>query len=95
MHSVRQIRLQHQWYHPLDQSRQATELSGYLTARGLAQRLGVDRSWVYRRLEQGEIDGRYVKRDPESSIYLITNDEQLIERLRQAVQRKPLSHGGI
>jgi DNA invertase Pin-like site-specific DNA recombinase len=93
--TVLKVRLQHRWYDTLHQSRGATELYGYLTATGLAQRIGVDRSWVYRRLEQGKIDPQYVKREPKSGIYLIANDERLIECLRQAVHRRPHSDGGI
>jgi DNA invertase Pin-like site-specific DNA recombinase len=92
---VRNIRLQHRWFQPLHQSRRATEFQGNLTAAGLAKLLDVDRSWVYRKLEHGGIEAQHVKRDPVNGVYLIANDEQLIERLRQAVHRRPHTNGGI
>jgi hypothetical protein len=92
---VQNIRLQHRWFQPLHQSRGASELQGYLTASGLAKRIGIDRSWVYRKLEHGGIEAQYVKRDPVNGVYLIANNEQLIERLRQEIHRRPRTNGGI
>jgi DNA invertase Pin-like site-specific DNA recombinase len=93
--AVLKIRLRHKWYLTLHQSRGVEELDGYLTAAGLAKRIGVDRSWVYRRLERGQIDKRYYTRHPQSGTYLIVNDPELIESLRQALKREPHSEGGI
>ncbi len=93
--SVLKIRLQHKWYLPLHQSRNLDEMNGYLTATGLAKQIGVDRSWVYRRLERGQIEDRYYTRHPQSGTYLIVNDPALIESLRQAPKCKPHSEGGI
>jgi hypothetical protein len=47
------VRLRHQGFLTLHRSRTVAELDGSLTATGLAQRIGVERSWVYRRLERG------------------------------------------
>ncbi len=93
--SVMKIRLRHKWYLKLHQSRHADALDGYLTATGLAKLIGVGRTWVYRRLEAGAIDQRYWTRHQQSGTYLIVNDPELIESLRQAVARKPHSKGGI
>jgi len=93
--AVMKIRLHHKWYLTLHQSRHADELEGYLTASGLAKLVEVDRSWIYRRLEHGQIDARYFTRHPQSGTYLIVNDPELIESLRLLVHRKPHSNGGI
>lgn len=93
--AVLKIRLRHKWYLTLHQSRGVEELDGYLTATGLARRIGVDRSWVYRRLERGQIDKHYYTRHPQSGTYLIVNDPELIESLRQALKCEPHSEGGI
>jgi DNA invertase Pin-like site-specific DNA recombinase len=94
-HSVMKIRLHHKWYLKLHESRRADVLDGRLTATGLAKLVGVGRTWVYRRLEAGKIDQRYWTRHPQSGTYLIVNDPELIESLRQAVACKPHSDGGI
>jgi DNA invertase Pin-like site-specific DNA recombinase len=93
--SVHRIRLAHRWFRPLYQSHGALEFQGYLTATGLARLIDVDRSWVYRKLEHGEIDAQFVKREPASGVYLIVKDAELIERLRQAVHRRPRAQKGI
>jgi hypothetical protein len=86
--AVMKIRLRHQWYQPLHRSRGAEEVDGYLTAAGLAKRIGVCREWVYRRLERGEIDGRHWWRDEASGTYRIVNDAALIKELHQRAHGK-------
>lgn len=81
--TVTKIRLAHGWYTPLHRSRGQLEIDGYLTVRGLAAQLGAPRGWVHRRIWSGEIDPDYIKRHPESDVYLIKNDLDLIEQLRQ------------
>jgi hypothetical protein len=92
--AVQKIRLHHKWHVMLHRSRGANELDGYLTPAGLAKLVGVDRSWVYRHLERGQIDKRYYTRHPQSSTYLIVKDPDFIASLRQAVKCKPRSQGG-
>ena len=86
--AVMKIRLEHKWYLTLHQSRGVDALDGYLTVTGLAKQIGVDRSWVYRRFERGQIEAHYYTRHPQSGIYLIVNDPKLIASLRQALKRK-------
>jgi DNA invertase Pin-like site-specific DNA recombinase len=93
--TVQKIRLRAQWYQPLHQSRGADSLGGYLTAAGLAKRLGIERTWVYRRLEHGEIDARHYTRHPQSGVYLIADDAELIAHLRKEVNGRLDSHRGI
>lgn len=81
--TVAKIRHKHRWLHRLSTSRGALQIDGYLTVRGLAKLLCVDRDWVYRRINRGDIDGKYLSRHPQTKMYLITNDLQLIEQLRK------------
>jgi hypothetical protein len=86
--AVQKIRLDRGWYHPLYRSRNALEFDGYLTATGLAQRLDVERTWVYRRIYRGEIDPQHVTRHPQSKVYLIRNDPQVVEKIRSLLPQK-------
>jgi hypothetical protein len=92
---VQKIRLKQGWYLNLHRSRGAFQLDGFLTPRGLAARLGVERTWVYNRIYSGRIDPSHVHRDPQSNIHLIQDDPDLISRLRQQIvrPRKPRAHG--
>ena len=89
---VQKIRLKKRWYLNLHRSRRALQLDGFLTPRGLAARLGVERTWVYNRIYSGRIDPIYVHRDPQSNIHLIQDDPDLISRLRQQTVRPRKSH---
>jgi DNA invertase Pin-like site-specific DNA recombinase len=86
--AVRKIRLGHQWYQPRHQIRGADELEGYLTAAGLAKRIGVDRKWVYGQLAEGKIEERYYTRHPQSGTYRIADDREFLERLRRQAPGK-------
>jgi hypothetical protein len=90
-HVVRMTRLERGWHHLVARSRHALELDGYLTALGLAEKLGIDRDWVYRRLLNHTIDPKWVKRDPSGKVYLIQDDPELIEQLRQSLPENPRS----
>jgi DNA invertase Pin-like site-specific DNA recombinase len=79
---VQKIRLDRGWYQTLHQSRGALELEGYLTPRGLASVLGVEQTWVYRRLYKGEIEARYLRRSAQGNVWLIQNDPVLLASLR-------------
>jgi hypothetical protein len=81
--TVMKIRLAHHWHTHLARSRNALELNGCLTIRGLAARLGVEPKWVYNRLNRGGIDPQYITRHPQSQVYLIKDDPMLIAQLKQ------------
>ncbi len=81
-HAVRMTRLERGWHHLVARSRHALKLDGYLTALGLAEKLGVDRDWIYYRILNQTIDPKWVKRDPSGKVYLIQDDPELIEQLR-------------
>ncbi|MEJ7665282.1 MAG: zinc ribbon domain-containing protein [Hymenobacter sp.] len=80
--TVQNIRLEHGWYHLLHQSRNALELRGHFTARGLAAQLGVERTWVLKRIYRGDISANYVKRYAHSQVWLIEKDPELIKHLQ-------------
>ena len=83
--TVQRIRLRHEWYSPMHQVRTGTSRDGYLTVEGLAGRLGVDRTWVYRRLATGVIAAQDVQRYAAGPVYWIRDDPLLLARLTQEV----------
>jgi DNA invertase Pin-like site-specific DNA recombinase len=93
--AVQKIRLKHGWHCLLHQSRNALQLNGQLTARGLAARLGVEHTWVYRRIYSGVIDPKYVSRTPGSAVWLIRDEPELIEHLRQLLPANLRTPRGI
>jgi len=87
--SVMKIRLARKWYLPREQMRRVEEIEGFFTARGLAKRLEVNHSTVYRYIYKEIIPPECVTRDTASGVYLIRNDPLLIEQLRKrAVEHK-------
>jgi DNA invertase Pin-like site-specific DNA recombinase len=91
--SVMKIRLARKWYLPLERLRGADGLGNYLTVNGLTKRIGANASSTYRFIYRGIIPGDYVVRGPQTGVYLIRNDEQLIERLRQRVEKNKRRNG--
>jgi DNA invertase Pin-like site-specific DNA recombinase len=85
--TIMNVRLERGWHLKLWQCRNALELDGDLTVRGLADRVQADPSWVYRRIYDGTIGSNYVSRHPQSKVYLIKDDPELIEQLRQRLER--------
>jgi DNA invertase Pin-like site-specific DNA recombinase len=81
---VMKIRHKHGW-HFTRQQWEFPKADGYLTTRELSSLLGVDRSWVSRRISNGTINSKYLSRYPKGNIHLIQNDPKLIEQLRQLV----------
>jgi len=90
---VQRHRLANGWYHPLHQTRGATEFEGRWTCRGLAEKLGVSQSWVKRRIQGGQIPGKHVTYYSQIRRYLIDKDPELMTQLRQLAsksrKRKP------
>jgi DNA invertase Pin-like site-specific DNA recombinase len=81
--TVQKIRLKHGWKLLREQHRTALTVDGYLTTRGLATRLGVERTWVYNRICNGTIDSRYVTRHSQTNIFLIQDNPGLVAQLRE------------
>ncbi|HET8626796.1 MAG TPA: recombinase family protein [Thermomicrobiales bacterium] len=68
----------------LAQFRGVERFDGRLTVLGLARRLGVERTWVYRRIADGTIPA---ERHPVTANYLIADDPALVERLATTLRR--------
>jgi DNA invertase Pin-like site-specific DNA recombinase len=88
--SVMKIRLAHKWYLPFEQFRNAEVVGENFTVNGLAKRLEVNESTIYRFIYRKIIPADAIRQEAQSGIYLIHNDEALIERLleRIAVQKR-------
>lgn len=91
--SVMKIRLARQWYLPFDQLRRIAEVDGYFTAAGLAKRLAVNGSTIYRFIYLEVIPPAAVKRDPRAGVYLIRNDAALLARLQQRIAEQKRRNG--
>ncbi|MCA1604539.1 MAG: zinc ribbon domain-containing protein, partial [Acidobacteria bacterium] len=89
--AVVKIRLTHGWHSTLQRSKKAERVGDWLTARGMAARLGVGRTWVYKRIYAGVITPENVHRRPHSQVWLIKDDPALIAQLKQllATRREP------
>lgn len=79
--SVMKIRLRHQWYAPFEQMRNAEMVGELYTVSGLAKRLSVTVSTVYRLIYRKVIPADFVTHELQTGVYLIRNDEALIEQL--------------
>ena len=91
--SVMKIRLARKWYLALERLRGADEMGQYLTVNGLAKRIGANESTTYRFIYREIIPAEHVIREPQTGIYLIRNDEQLIERLRERIEKNKYRNG--
>lgn len=79
--TVQKIRFKHGWYDVAHQARSGQPISGYLTISGLAARLGVERTWVHKRLHNGTIRPEYVERSSHSRVWLLRDAPELIAQL--------------
>ena len=91
--SVLKIRLARGWHTPFEQCRGKDRVGDYLTVNGLTKELGTDESTIYRYIYRKIIPEEFVTRTPQTGVYLIHNDERLIERLRQRVKRNKRRSG--
>lgn len=91
--SVMKIRLARQWYLPFEQLRGADEVEGYLTVNGLAKRLDVNERKIYNYIYHKVIPPEMVTREPPARVYLIQNDEQIIQRLRNRIAERKQRKG--
>ena len=91
--TVGKIRRKHRWPHPLATHRKANTVDGQLTVRGLAKRVGVDKDWVYRQINRGIIDSKWVNRHPQTHMYLIQNHPQLISKLQGQLAKRRRASG--
>jgi len=91
--SVMKIRLARNWHLLFDRLRGVDEVGEYLTINGLAKRIGANESCAYRFVYSKVIPPDFVMREPKGGIYLIRNDETLIEQLRQRVEKNKRRNG--
>jgi len=91
--SVMKIRLAKQWYMAFARLRNAEMIDAYLTINGLTKRIGANESTAYRFIYRKIIPPDCVIHEPQSDIYLIRNDEALIEQLRQRVEKNKHRNG--
>jgi DNA invertase Pin-like site-specific DNA recombinase len=84
--TVGKIRRQNHWVSRYHSHRLSDKVDGLWTIHGLSKELGVDRNWFYRRIYSGQLREPDVIRKPPYGNYLIRDDTELIERLRNEVE---------
>ena len=80
--TVFKIRRQHRLNSSYHECRMAEKVDGMWTVRGLCQKLGINRSRLYRYIRSGKLPESYIIRRPPHNNYLICDDPELIERLK-------------
>ncbi len=81
--TVQRIRLERGWKRPHKPPTRPWSPAGYLSVTDLAQRLGTNTSWVYRRIRHHKIDPAYVRPHPCYNAMMIRDDPALIAQLQQ------------
>jgi len=82
-YAIQKIRLAHGWRYGVYQCRHTMYGQGYVTVDTLASTLGVERTWVVKRITSGAIPTPTVKRLPHSRVWLIKDDPDLVATLQQ------------
>ena len=77
--TVKSIRLKHRLLRRPSQSH-PRRIQGYLTVPQIAQLLGIDRHWIYDRINNGSIQ---VVKDPQTQLYLFPNEPTTIKMFRK------------
>jgi DNA invertase Pin-like site-specific DNA recombinase len=85
--TIGKIRRQRGWVSNYHRHRLADKIDGCWTIYGLCGELGIDRDWFYRRIHNGQLREPDVVRILPYGNYLIRDDPELIERLRQEVEQ--------
>ena len=93
--SVMKIRLAHHWYLPFERYRSVDLVGDDFTVNGLAKRLAVNESTIYRFIYRKIIPVEAIIREPQSGIYLIRNDDVLIEQLIERIAAKKRGNGMV
>jgi DNA invertase Pin-like site-specific DNA recombinase len=83
--AIQKIRLAHGWRYGVYQSQHTTYGQGYVTVEALATTLGIERTWLLKRLTAGTIPAAAVKRLPHSRVWLIQDDPDLVATLQQQI----------
>ena len=82
-HTVQWIRLTNGWKRSRTPFEQRVKMAGYLIIADLAQRLGTDKDWVYRRIRNHKIDPARVMSHPRYRALMIRDEPDLIAQLQQ------------
>ena len=82
--TVQYIRLRHRVFTNQRQSH-PRRVSGYLTVPQVAEKLKIERDWIYHRIHIGTIE---VTRDPARQLYLFPDTTETVRRFRQLVAGK-------
>jgi DNA invertase Pin-like site-specific DNA recombinase len=93
--SIMKLRLQRKLYRPFEYARGVDSIDNYLTVNGLAKRLTVNESTIYRLLRRQLIPADAITQEPQSGIYLIRNDEAVIQQLQQHVAVQKRRNGAL
>ena len=82
--TVQYIRLRHRVFTNHRQSH-PRRVAGYLTVPQVAEKLKIERDWIYHRIHTGTIE---VARDPARQLYLFPDTAETVRRFRQLVAGK-------
>src|SRR5512142_1695952 len=82
--TVQYIRLRHRVFTNHRQSH-PRKVAGYLTVPQVAEKLKIERDWIYHRIHTGTIE---VARDPARQLYLFPDTAETVRRFRQLVAGK-------
>jgi DNA invertase Pin-like site-specific DNA recombinase len=91
--SVSKIRLSRNWHTPFEQWRGKDAVGDYWTVNGLRKQLETNESTIYRFIYRKIIPTDFVVHDLHTGVYLIRKDEQLVEGLRQRIEKNKLRNG--
>jgi DNA invertase Pin-like site-specific DNA recombinase len=89
--AVQKIRLARGWQYGVYQGHHTVYGEGYLTVDQYAAKIGVERTWILKRIYTGAITASEVKRLPHSRVWLIKDDPIIVARLQHdiAAHRHP------
>jgi hypothetical protein len=83
--AIQKMRLAHGWRYGVYQGQHTTYGQGYVTVETLATTLGIERTWLLKRLTAGTIPATAVKRLPHSRVWLMKDDPDLMATLQQQI----------
>ena len=81
--TVQRIRLENGWQRTPLPFADRVKMAGYLTVADLAQRLGTDKDWVYRRIRNHKIDPAHVMPHPRYRALMIRDKPDLLAQLKR------------
>ena len=91
--SVLKIRLARDWHSPFEQCRGKDGVGDYLTVNGLTKLLDTNESTIYRFIYREIIPIKFVIHNPQQGVYLIQKDDQLIDLLRERIEKNKRRNG--